>query len=477
MYMRVWYEILYIIILIIKSTSLLAPDDSSCSNQCFYQLPEMCPPPKDTCRCHLLADCQKAAICCDVNHFTLTEGLACVNITSNNGIEALHIRNATFDTFNLTSSQSVLRLIRYLTITDGNISRIEGEFAKHSRVSCLNLSSNHINTIENRSLATLYTLSVLDLSHNNLTEVPNIRKGSVSLNISNNKNLICSKLKNTLLIRPEITFNNENDTFCITSKDFVWFKTAEILPFLQVKAMHELQNNCHHNCSCETYRLNLSPEKLSTIEVAMNCSGKKFHSLPVPLPVNTIYLDVSNNKITSIKELSDPSYQNLRNFIADNNRISSIQPLEGTKFISNFNTLSLQRNDIRVLETYVLDNIQFERNYNQRKVKLGFNKIHCDCNTMKLKVWLLSKLSHIPDYDDIKCHNMNSKVIELDAAKMCQSPQDWTDFIYYIITAEVLLFVGLVAKVSYDYWVFKTAGYLPWPANKMPRLPCDWLCE
>lgn len=37
--------------------------------------------------------------------------------------------------------------------------------------------------------------------------------------------------------------------------------------------------------------------------------------------------------------------------------------------------------------------------------------------------------------------------------------------------------LGLIAKVSYDYWVFKTAGYLPWPANKMPRLPCDWLCE
>lgn len=39
---------------------------------------------------------------------------------------------------------------------------------------------------------------------------------------------------------------------------------------------------------------------------------------------------------------------------------------------------------------------------------------------------------------------MNVKVIELDAAKMCQSPQDWTDYIYYIITAEVLLLVGKI---------------------------------
>lgn len=71
-----------------------------------------------------------------------------------------------------------------MTITDGNISRIDGEFAKHSRVSCLNLSSNHINAIEDRALRNLYNLSILDLSHNNLTEVPSIRKESVTLDIS-----------------------------------------------------------------------------------------------------------------------------------------------------------------------------------------------------------------------------------------------------------------------------------------------------
>lgn len=60
---------------------------------------------------------------------------------------------------------------------------------------------------------------------------------------------------------------------------------------------------------------------------------------------------------------------------------------------------------------------------------------------------------------------------------MCQSLRDWTDYIYYIIAVEVILLVCLILKVTYDYWIFKTAGYLPWPANKMPKLPCDWLCE
>lgn len=99
------------------------------------------------------------------------------------------------------------------------------------------------------------------------------------------------------------------------------------------------------------------------------------------------------------------------------------------------------------------------------------------CGRAYAQEWLLAKQKHIPDYDEIFCDNVKGRVLDLDPSKLCQSAQDWTDYIYFIITAEVLLLVCLIAKVSYDYWVFKTAGYLPWPANKMPKLPCDWLCE
>lgn len=71
----------------------------------------------------------------------------------------------------------------------------------------------------------------------------------------------------------------------------------------------------------------------------------------------------------------------------------------------------------------------------------------------------------------------NVKMVDLEEAKFCQSQHDSTDYIYYLIAAEVFMLVALIMKVSYDYWIFKTAGYLPWPANKMPKLPCDWLCE
>lgn len=88
----------------------------------------------------------------------------------------------------------------------------------------------------------------------------------------------------------------------------------------------------------------------------------------------------------------------------------------------------------------------------------------------------MARKAYITDFDDILCSD-SKRVIDLQEKNLCQPPHDWADYIYYVIAAEVLLLVSLILKVSYDYWVFHTAGYLPWPASKMPKLPCDWLCE
>jgi hypothetical protein len=69
------------------------------------------------------------------------------------------------------------------------------------------------------------------------------------------------------------------------------------------------------------------------------------------------------------------------------------------------------------------------------------------------------------------------QVMDLDHNKVCSYPRVWTDYINYIIAGEVVLLLLLISKVSYDYWVFRTAGYLPWPASKMPKMPCDWVFE
>ncbi|KAK4872493.1 hypothetical protein RN001_014522 [Aquatica leii] len=442
-------------------------------SQCFYQPPSACPPPSNPCHCRRVSN--TAAVCCNVDKSLITKGLACADIKNGKVIE-LHIRNATLDVLNVT--HSAWRQLLSLAITDGSINRIVGEFGKHTTISCLNFSSNSINKFEDRSLVNLYNLSVLDLSHNNLMDVPRFKKeGIVTLDMSANKQLLCSHLVDALK-RTELHFNSENETFCLSSNTFHWFNSTELVPLKQVVSVHELRKDCIINCTCEPSRLDIVPGKPPTFALFVNCSGLQLTSLPPVLPPNTIALNISNNNISSLELIyNEASYQNLRELDADNNEITSILPLEGSRFISNFNALSLRNNRLKTLPPYILSNI-FDRNYKVRYVHLGLNRLQCDCTTARvLKEWLALRQKDIPDSDEIYCDNMEGRVIDLDPTKLCKGPHDWTDYIYFIITAEVLLLVFLIAKVSYDYWVFKTAGYLPWPASRMPKLPCDWLCE
>lgn len=105
-----------------------------------------------------------------------------IDIT-NGFIKVLHIRNATLDTLDV--SQPIWRTLHYMSVTDGQIKQIVGEFGKHTTVSCLNLSSNGISIFEERSLVNLYNLSLLDLSNNNLSVIPRFKKeGHVDLDVS-----------------------------------------------------------------------------------------------------------------------------------------------------------------------------------------------------------------------------------------------------------------------------------------------------
>lgn len=57
-------------------------------------------------------------------------------------------------------------------------------------------------------------------------------------------------------------------------------------------------------------------------------------------------------QITVLDELStNPSYDGLREFIADYNNISSINKLEGSKFLDSYAFLSLRHNKIKSVRT------------------------------------------------------------------------------------------------------------------------------
>ena len=87
---------------------------------------------------------------------------------------ALHIINATLDEFDLSKTE--WKRLKSLAVTNGQIGKIVGRFARYTTISCLNFSSNSLKSIQAGAFSNLYNLNSLDLSNNNLSTIPNFTK-------------------------------------------------------------------------------------------------------------------------------------------------------------------------------------------------------------------------------------------------------------------------------------------------------------
>lgn len=404
-------------------------------------------------------------------------------------ITALHARNITLysldvGVFNLTKLS--LPQLESLAITDGHITEIKGNLSAKN-LACLNLSSNSLINVSNENtFLSLPSLTSLDLSGNDLQHIFNVTAdvNEFVLDVSGNNKLSCDSIMDLIKKMKTLRFCHDNTTYCLSPKSYHWFNVTEKIPLSSVVMLSKLEEDCPHwengaECSCRPARLDMVPGKPPMFSVEVDCSNRHLTSLPEMLPKYTINLNVSSNNISNLEALGvNAAYEDVRKFYADDNQITSITALEGSTFINTFHTLSLRNNKISSLPTYILSNVFDRTSWDAQIVFLGLNRLKCDCSTAQsIKMWLNANTGHIPDYDEVQCENMPERVYDLDQDKVCTVQSDWTEYVYYVVALEVLLLILLISKVSYDYWVFKTAGYLPWPASKMPKLPCDWVFE
>lgn len=184
---------------------------NSLSERCFYRPPTDCPqldPKSNECgACERIKFNQGyAALCCNTNMSALESDLSCIGKHSkyfyiiretfetlirqykfklqiyiivvltlgfpHANISYIHIRNATLDVFN--ASETRWRMLTSLAITDGRINRVKGQFLRMTPTQCLNLSNNALIEVESNSLIRLSQLTTLDLSYNNLTNLPTL---------------------------------------------------------------------------------------------------------------------------------------------------------------------------------------------------------------------------------------------------------------------------------------------------------------
>uniref|UniRef100_A0A8D8LDP6 Protein halfway n=2 Tax=Cacopsylla melanoneura TaxID=428564 RepID=A0A8D8LDP6_9HEMI len=452
--------------------------------ECFRKAPEECAPlDVSSSRCKNFGT---DIYCCHIDsEYQLINGLKAA-VKPSQKITALHIRNMTLVRLEVNIPE--WRNLVSLSITDGNISQIIGTL-ESSHLSCLNLSNNYIEETDPLLISKLSTLVRLDISNNNISLTPSLSPSLVKfeIDLSNNPYINCHNVLDMLdqISRgpswDQLHFDNRPQTVCrlctahtkcgpYTRVNMLYVDNVEYMN----KRKREKPSGLGWECKVE-FRV-LSAEK---IFVLVDCSNLNLDTLPRYLPKDTHALNVSFNNISSLEPVvNEPSYRSLLKLYADQNVIMSIDVLEGSTFISKFEELSLRYNKISIIPTYILNNAFAKTSMVRKQLSLGFNYIQCDCNTVQvLKNWLIAHTHDISDPNDLLCRNYHSSVMRLEPAVICVTPREWTDYIYYIIAGEVAALLLLLGKVSYDYWVFRTEGYLPWPASKMPKMPCDWVFE
>lgn len=327
---------------------------------------------KPSCECEPLN--QDSIVCCNVTD--ISRAISCVENTSS--YLNIHIINAQQKEISL-SQLNTLKQVDSLVITDGNISKISGQFSRFSQFKCLNFSNNNITEISERALLNLNQLQILDLSFNNLTKLPAPPLTS-KVDVRGNSKISCKNVSSAIERGVEFLFKELS--ICEVETVYYWFNSTATVSIQHIEQVKQLDDDCPKGCKCVPDRMFYSSENRLVFIAKVDCSSLGLTEFPLKLPENTLSLNISNNSITALSALADnPHYSEVRVLFADDNHIRSIVDLEGSTFLENFTKLSLKNNKIKDIPTYILSNL--ERNLNGKLVYLGGNKINCDCQTFK----------------------------------------------------------------------------------------------
>lgn len=351
-------------------------------NTCFHaDIEAMCfnkTGSASTCDCEQHPEFQFALVCCNVTD--INKAIACAG-SNTSSYQNIHIINARLTEINV-SQINILKQVDSLIITDGNLIRITGQFSRFSAIKCLNFSNNNISEISERALLNLNLLHTLDLSNNNLTKLPT-PPTQTAVDIRGNLRIPCNNV--SLAIERGVNFLYKEASKCERPTIYNWFNSTATIFILEYEKNNQLKEECPDGCKCEStmlYSKLEGGENNLVFRTNVDCNSLGLTRLPSRLPDNTISLNVANNSISSLSALaSNPTYQKIGTLFADDNLITSIEDLEGSKFLEEFTKLSLKNNKIKSIPLYILSNL--ERNLNGKLVYLGGNKIQCDCVTVK----------------------------------------------------------------------------------------------
>jgi len=238
-------------------------------------------------------------------------------------------------------------------------------------------------------------------------------------------------------------------------------------------------SSCPERCKCAlaTVAVKFSQQGSGQdLRVSVSCSGGGLQEPPLVLPPNTVFLDLSNNSISSLGSMGqgNPTYEGLEGLSMANNSLTSLDGIASSWLMRGARMLNLQNNQLVELDTLLLDPILGRslqpRGFESREAKfyLAGNPWSCPCQSIHSSQDFLEKYNNIVmDAEEVECSQFPGRpLLHLDFKALCSSSRGPNIMIVIIIT-EVLLLVTILAKFSWDCVVYHRTGQLPWLAQKL----------
>jgi hypothetical protein len=173
--------------------------------------------------------------------------------------------------------------------------------------------------------------------------------------------------------------------------------------------MKDLKKQCPNHCICSLPKVVLKTMGSDHLEpiIEVNCSYRGLTELPLDLPPKTKIIRLEGNEIEDLKLLKqDPIYRKALDLYLDNNKVKSIEELEGSYWLRHFRVFSLSGNRLTEIPTYALDNA-LEQNPHMPsavRISLGGNPWRCDCVFTPVFQEMLQKFApQIDDISEVKC--------------------------------------------------------------------------
>ncbi|XP_005186576.2 protein singed wings 2 [Musca domestica] len=364
--------------------------------------------------------------------------------------------------------------IKSLTIEYSRMAHII-DFPEMFHLQMINISWTNLSHIGQRTFKKIHPLRIVDLRWNKLIQLDTpllLPRAFESLYLSGNP-WNCTRNLKWLLIPERASYVADRQILTCGDRKF---KDRNVMTVMHYKVT--LKNACQShedlkNCSCIMHHI---IPKTHMPLYTVNCSHLGFNRLPAYLPANTTMFFANNNKISDVSPLrNNIHYRYVVDVHLDNNRIESIDVLEGGYWLEHFRLLSLRNNKMRKIPVYALDNA-LEDNANANLLLLSMNPWHCSCKfAMRFREIVIKYGDIMRDSGNITCkyiqdgEEKKSRLMTLTREDVCK-PKDESkihilDWVNGLLAALILLILG---KLGYDYYYYKNYGRVPWIVMKLP---------